>query len=158
MKRFTPLVLAFVFIAAPAWADQQPAKKKAKPAPIADSSARSALTTLGFDGRPSTLIGCAGGKFYNSHPLGFTTSGTRIRVDVISGDNIDPVATLVVLQMGADAPDGARAQYKYDDDSGGNLDPHLELTTQYDGNVVLNVGSYDGSFGCYWLKIEVTVP
>jgi hypothetical protein len=46
----------------------------------------------------------------------------------------------------------------FDDDSGGNLDPRLEFTTQHDGNVVLSVGSFDGALGCYWVKIEVTVP
>ena len=116
------------------------------------------MTKMGFDGKPSTLIGCAGGQFYNTHPLGFTSSGTRVKVDIISGDGIDPMAALVVLQMGPNAPDNARAQYVFDDDSGGNLDPRIEFTTNYDGNLVLSVGSFSGGFGCYWVKVEVTVP
>ena len=64
-----------------------------------------------------------------------------------------------LLEMGAPAPDAqARMSYFFDDDSGGNLDPRLEFTTQHDGNVVLSVGSFDGAFGCYWVKIEVTIP
>jgi hypothetical protein len=116
------------------------------------------MEKMGFEGKPSTLVGCAGGQFYTTHALGAAPARTRIRVDVISGDGIDPVATLIVLQMGANAPNNARAQYVYDDDSGGNLDPRIEFTTEFDGNVVVSVGSYSGGFGCYWLKVEVTVP
>jgi hypothetical protein len=151
------LVVAFVLAAGPAWAEQS-AKQKAAPAPVGDASARGALAKLGFDGKPSTLIGCTGGQFYNTHPLGFTTARTRVKVDIISGDGIDPMASLVVLQMGPNAPDTVRAQYVFDDDSGGNLDPRIEFTTNYDGNLILSVGSFSGSFGCYWVKVEVTVP
>ena len=151
----TILALALTLASGPAWAQS---KQKSSPAPSADASTRSAMTKMGFDGKPSTLIGCAGGNFYNTHALGFTVARTRVKVDILSGDNIDPMAALVVLQMGPNAPGDARAQYKFDDDSGGNLDPRVELTTEYDGNLVLSVGSYDGSFGCYWVKVEVTVP
>jgi len=68
------------------------------------------------------------------------------------------VATAAILQMGALAPDNSRMSFVYDDDSGGNLDPRLDFTTEFDGNLVLSVGSFDGSFGCYWVKVEVTVP
>jgi hypothetical protein len=159
MTRFTAVLVVALFVGVPVFADQAPAKQKSQPAAAtADRSARSALSTLGFDGKPSSLIGCTGGQFYTSHPLGYTAAHTRVKIDVISGEGIDPIASLVVLQMGANAPDGARAQYVYDDDSGGNLDPRIEFTTNYDGNLVLSVGSYSGSFGCYWLKVEVTVP
>ena len=43
----------------------------------------------------------------------------------------------------------------YDDDSGGGRDPRLEVTADYDGNVTLSVGSYDGSAGCYAIKTEL---
>jgi len=45
--------------------------------------------------------------------------------------------------MGASAPDAtARISYVFDVDSGGNLDPRLEFTTEFDGNIVLSVGSF----------------
>jgi hypothetical protein len=121
-------------------------------------STRSAIGTMGIDGRPSTLVGCAGGSFYNTHPLGAAPSGTRIRIDVTSGSGIDPIAAASILQMGSGAPDGARMQFVRDDDGGGGVDPRLEFTLQFDANVVLSVGSYDGGFGCYWVKVEVTIP
>jgi hypothetical protein len=135
------------------------AKTKASPgAPMVNGDAlRSLSGPTAIDGRPSTLVGCAGGNFYTTHALGASTAGTRIRVDVQSGDGIDPVLTAAILQMGAPAPDGqARMSYVFDDDSGGNLDPRLEFTLQYDANVVLSIGSFSGGFGCYWIKVEVT--
>jgi hypothetical protein len=30
------------------------------------------------------------------------------------------------------------------------------VTADYDGNVVLSVGSYDGAFGCYAAKVEIS--
>jgi hypothetical protein len=156
--------LLCVLTATAAGAEQRVAPRAKAKAPqgaamVNPESAKSALVTLGFDGKPSTLIGCAGGRFYNTHALGFTAAGTRLRIDILSGDGIDPVATAALLEMGAPAPDAqARMSYFFDDDSGGNLDPRLEFTTQHDGNVVLSVGSFDGAFGCYWVKIEVTIP
>ena len=44
----------------------------------------------------------------------------------------------------------------YDDDSGGGNDPRLDATLPFDGNVVLIVGSFDGTFGCYWIKVTAT--
>jgi hypothetical protein len=162
-REFLGIALAVVVSAAGIAADQRVAPQAKPKAPKgaleanADAT-RSPVGTMGIDGRPSTLVGCAGGSFYNTHPLGAAPSGTRIRVDVTSGDGIDPIATAAILQMGAAAPDNARMQYVVDDDSGGNRDPRLEFTLQFDANVVLSVGSYNGSFGCYWVKVEVTVP
>ena len=136
------------------------AKSKAQSGgPIVNGDAtRSPAGSMSISGRPSTLIGCAGGGFYNTHPLGAAPSGTRIRVDVQSGEGIDPIAAASILQLGASAPDGARMQFVADDDSGGNLDPRMEFTLSFDANVVLSVGSYSGGFGCYFVKVEVTVP
>ena len=155
MTKVTALFVAAMLAAGPAAAEQN---GKQKTAPAADASTRSAMEKMGIEGRPSTLVGCAGGSFYTTHSLGAAPARTRIRVDVQSGDNIDPIATLVILQMGANVPNNARAQYVFDDDSGGNSDPRIEVTTEFDGNVVLSVGSYSGSFGCYFLKVDVTVP
>lgn len=165
MKRsMTAVLMVFALAVVGLSAEQTPsgkAKTKApKPlTPVGDSLTRSAIGTMGIDGKPSTLVACAGGTFYNVHPLGAAVAGARIKVDVLSGDGIDPVAALTVLQMGAAHPEGtARASYVFDDDSGGNLDPRIEFTMEYAGNVVLSVGSFDGGFGCYWVKVEVTVP
>ena len=103
----------------------------------------------------ATLVACVGGQYYNQHSLGFVTRGARIRVDIQAGDGIDPIASVVIVQMGPNAPNGMRATYVYDDDSGGGRDPRLEVTADYDGNVTLSVGSYDGSAGCYAIKTEL---
>ena len=141
-------------------AEQSGGKVKNKAAtPTAQDALRSALGKLAIDGNPSSLVSCVGGNDYKNFPLGSTVAGTRIRVDVLSGEGIDPIAALTVLQMGARHPEGrARASFAFDDDSGGNLDPRIEFTTEYEGNVVLSVGSYDGSFGCFWVKVDVRVP
>lgn len=162
-RQFLGIAMALLVSVAGVAADQQAAPQAKSKAPAGALTAnadatRSPSGTMGFDGRPSTLVGCAGGSFYNTHALGAAPSGTRIRVDVISGDGIDPIAAAAILQLGAGAPDGGRMQYVKDDDSGGNLDPRLEFTLQFDANVVLSVGSYSGGFGCYWVKVEVTIP
>lgn len=142
-------------------AEQSGGKTKVKgSAPATQSDAlRSTLGKLAIEGNPSTLVSCVGGSDFKVFPLGSTTAGTRIKVDIISGEGIDPVASLTVLQMGNRHPEGrARASLAFDDDSGGNLDPRVEMTTEYEGNVVLSVGSFDGSFGCFWVKVDVRVP
>ena len=163
MRRLLGIVAILAVSAAGLGAEQNVAPKAKAKAPkggamVNSDASRSPVVTMGIDGRPSTLIGCAGGNFYNAHALGFAPARTRIRVDILSGDGIDPVATAAILQMGALAPDNSRMSFVYDDDSGGNLDPRLDFTTEFDGNLVLSVGSFDGSFGCYWVKVEVTVP
>jgi hypothetical protein len=135
---------------------------QAKPKPSAANSgeamAKSVFGKAGFDGKPTQLVACVGGQYYNIHNLGFAPSGSRVKLDVISGDNIDPMATMMVLQMGPNAPNQTRSGFVFDDDSGGGRDPRIETTTSYDGNVILAVGSYDGVFGCYIVKMEITVP
>jgi hypothetical protein len=169
MTRFVVSLSVALALAAAGLSAQQPTTriktKKARasvsaPATTAAAdSMRNLIGKMGIDGSPSTLVSCVGGKHYVAHPLGFSVSGTRIRVDVLGSDELDPVAALTVLQMGGNHPDGnARASYVYDDDSGGNLDPRIEFRMEYDGNVVLNIGSFDGDFGCYWVKVTVTVP
>ena len=32
----------------------------------------------------------------------------------------------------------------------------LDFTAEYNGNVTLNVGSYDGAFGCYAARVEIS--
>ena len=136
-------------------ANEQASKPKTSPEAAAARIAQ--IGKLSFSGSP-TMIGCAGGQHYTQHSLGFVPRGTRIRVDVISGEAIDPIASIVIAQMGANAPNGMRASYAYDDDSGGGRDPRVEITAEFDGNVTVNMGSYDGTFGCYALKVEMTLP
>ena len=131
-------------------------KPKAKSASVAAAS----LAQIGkesFSGNP-TLIACVAGQYYNHHSLGFAARGTRVRVDIQSGETIDPIATVVILQMGPNAPGGMRASSAFDDDSGGGRDPRIELTLEYDANVVVSVGSFDGTAGCYAMKAELILP
>lgn len=161
MSRFLAvLASAFLFVTAGLAAEQADGKVKSKSAPPAQADPlRSTFGKLSIEGNPSSLVSCVGGSDYKVFPLGSTVSGTRIRVDVTSGEGIDPVAAITVLQMGARHPEGqARAQYVYDDDSGGNLDPRIQFTTEFEGNVVLSVGSYNGNFGCFWVKVDVRAP
>ena len=134
-------------------AEQNPKAKSA-------AAAAANLELIGkesFSGNP-TLIACVAGQYYNQHNLGFAVRGTRVRIDVQSGETIDPIATVVILQMGPNAPNGVRASSAYDDDSGGGRDPRLEVTMEYDGNILVSVGSFDGTPGCYALKAELLLP
>ena len=159
MRLFTAFSIAVALATAGLSAEQAaPKSKNPSAAPRqAGDAAKDPMGSLSISGNPSTLVACVGGKFYNSHSLGFATTNTRISIDVLSGDGIDPTAALTLLQMGGHHPDGqARASFAYDDDSGGGRDPHIDFTVPYDGHVVLNVGSFDGAFGCYWVKVTVT--
>lgn len=166
IKRFGVVGAAFAFLALSATTfvmaqTQSSAKTKSmRGSGTQNASAMRGLDrAMAIDGNPSTLAACVGGRYYNTHALGFATQGTRIIVNVQSGENIDPTASMSILRMGSHHPDGgAEAQLAFDDDSGGNLDPRLELSAPFDGHVVLNVGSFDGSFGCYFVKVEVRAP
>jgi hypothetical protein len=48
-------------------------------------------------------------------------------------------------------------QYQSNDDTDG-VDPRLDFTLEFDANVVLSIGSFDGEFGCYLLKVDVRLP
>ncbi len=135
----------------------------AEQAPKAKASAAAAAAKLAESGKLSltgnpTLLACVGGIHYNAHSLGYVVRGTRIKVDFQSGETIDPIASVMITQMGPNAPNGIRAGHAYDDDSGGGSDPRLETTAAFDGNVIVYVGSYDGAHGCYAMKVEIVVP
>lgn len=152
MHRFVSCLLLVVLAAPPAFA--QSSKPKSQPASAA--AARDAMGKLNIDGGVASIIGCTGGSSYVSYPVGFVTTGMHVKVNVQSGETIDPIATVTILQMGANVPGDARASIAYDDDSGGGRDPRLDVTAPYNGNVVLSVGSYDGAFGCYAIKVEIS--
>ena len=151
-KRIVTFALITVFAAPAAFAQNARPKTPAASA----AGARDAMGKLTIDGGSMSIVGCAGGQFYTAHALGFITAGTRVRVNFQSGETIDPIATLLILQMGANVPNNVRASYVFDDDAGGGRDPRLEFTAEYNGNVVLSVGSYDGAFGCYAAKVEIS--
>jgi hypothetical protein len=130
------------------------AQEAAKTPPAVAAARLQAISKQNFSGNP-TVIACVGGQYYNQHSLGFITRGAHIRVDIQSGDGIDPIASVVLLQMGPNAPNGMRATYAFDDDSGGGRDPRIDLVAEYDGNVIVSVGSYDGAAGCYAMKAEL---
>lgn len=133
------------------------AEQKARPQAHPGDALALKIGKMAVDGAASSAIGCVTGSFYNTTVLGAVVRGTRIRVDV-SGVNFDPIASLVIMQMGPNTSGNARASYAYDDDSGGGDDPRIEFTAEYDGNVVLNIGSYDGTTGCFAAKVQVTFP
>lgn len=149
--RIVTAALITVLVTPAAWA--QTAKPKASAASAASS--RESIGKLSLDGGSVSLVGCSGGQSHTVHVIGFVTSGTRVRVNFQSGDSIDPIATLMLLQMGPNAPNNVRANYAFDDDGGGGRDPRLEITATHDGNVILSVGSYDGAFGCYAARVEI---
>jgi hypothetical protein len=153
--RITLATVLAVSVSVATVAADQAAKPKSSPAAAAARLAE--IGKLNISGNP-THVACVGGNYYNQHALGFVQRGTRIRVDVVSGDSVDPVASIVLTQMGPNAANGIRVAYAYDDDSGGGRDPRLDSTAEFDGNVVVNIGSYDGAAGCYALKVELQVP
>ena len=156
MRLITAFTIAVILATAGLSAGQLPPKAKSPAGPRQAGSEKNLMGTLGIDGSPSTLVACVGGKFYNTHSLGFATAGTRIRVDTTSAD-VDPTAMLIITRMGGHDPNGqSSASSVYDDDSGGGNDPRIETTVPFDGHVILNIGSYDGTFGCYWVKVTVT--
>jgi hypothetical protein len=154
-RMFTAFAVAVAVSTVALSAEQPATKKTSQPA----ASATAGLNgKMAITGNPSTLVGCAGGTWYNTHALGASIRGTRIRIDVEGDDTFDGVATAVIVQMGAAAPNAqTRVSYQTNDDSDG-LDPRLEFTLDYDANLVLSVASFDGSFGCYFVKVDVRLP
>lgn len=116
-------------------------------------------STMGISGLASSARHCIGTAGANTHHLGYVPAGTRIVVTFVS--DFDPVAAVTIMQMGSGAPNGARASYLYDDDSGGNLEPELRFNPEHSGTAVLHVSKYsqsEGSGGCYFYKTEITTP
>ncbi len=64
---------------------------------------------------------------------------------------------VVGSQIGQGAPDSvSNLASVSDDDSGGNLEPQIQLTTPFDGSYVLMVGSTDYSVpGCYIYEVNI---
>jgi hypothetical protein len=146
----TGLVLAVALCTVGLSAEQKPRKPQVRTR--VPSAAK-----MSINGLPSTLAACVGDVFYNTHALGAAPRGTRVVVDLTADDVLDTIATALVVQMGPDTPDGnPRVQFQYNDDSGTNTDSRLDFTLEYDANVILQVGSYSGEFGCYLAKVEVT--
>jgi hypothetical protein len=136
-------------------AEQSATKKKGRPTASVSAGLNGKMA---ITGNPSTLVGCAGGTWYNTHALGASIAGTRLRIDVEGDDTFDGIATAVIMQMGAAAPDAqTRVSYQTSDDADG-FDPRLEFTLENDANVVLSVASFDGTFGCYFVKVDVRLP
>ena len=79
-------------------------------------------------------------------------------MDFAPGADFDPVATALILQQGAAAPNGqARVQFQTNDDTDG-VAPRLDFQLEFDANVIISVASFDGDFGCYFMKVDVRVP
>ena len=101
MRLFTAFSIA-VTLATTGLSAEQIAPKAKNPVTTprqAGGPEKNLMGPLGIDGSPSTLVACVGGKFYNTHALGFATAGTRLRVDTTSAD-VDPTAMLIMMRMG----------------------------------------------------------
>lgn len=157
IRLITACVLLFAVAATGLTAQQSAATPKGK-ARTATGAAGDVSRKASFTGNPSSIVACAGDTWYNTHPLGASVRGTRIRIDVDGGEDFDAVATAVIMQQGAAAPNAqTRVQYQSNDDTDG-VDPRLDFTLEFDANVVLSIGSFDGEFGCYLLKVDVRLP
>lgn len=154
-RMLTVCAVALAVSTAGVAAEQSATKKKGRPAPSVSAGLNGKMA---ITGNPSTLVACAGGTWYNTHALGASVAGTRVVIDVEGDETFDGVATAVIMQMGAAAPDAqTRVAFQTNDDTDG-LDPRLDFTLENDANVVLSVASFDGSFGCYFVKVDVRLP
>lgn len=121
-------------------------------------NAKTAIATA-----PTSGVHCLGGSLISGnrmrdaavHPLGFIAAGVVLKVNFES--DFDPVAVVVGSQIGQGAPDSvSNLASVSDDDSGGNLEPKIQLTTPFDGSYVLMVGSTDYSVpGCYIYEVNI---
>jgi len=78
MRLVTAFAIAVTLATAGLSAEQLAPKAKSPAGPRTAGSEKNLMGTLGIDGNPSTLVACVGGKFYNTHALGFATAGTRV--------------------------------------------------------------------------------
>ena len=129
-----------------------PGQKAPKSAAVgAQSVEANAISGLASSGR-----NCIGPSGANVHSIGWVPSNSRVTITFSS--DFDPVAAVTNTQLGVEAPDRvARASYYADDDSGGNLEPLINFTTNFAGTLALHVSKYSAerSAGCYFYKVEI---
>lgn len=112
--------------------------------------------------RMSTFFHCLGGNDTRVHDLGFLQANSKVGIRFQS--DFDPVALVLALQLGQDAPGEAvsNASTFVDDDTGGDLEPELHIVAPFDGSYSLHVS--DGAAelplegGCYVYELAVELP
>jgi hypothetical protein len=92
------------------------------------------------------------------HDLGWIPAGMNVAVTVESySDNaFDPVAEVMVAALGEKAGNMVKTTTFYDNDSGGDKDARVSLTTAQAGTYLLLVSDYAGKNpGCYRYQTEI---
>ena len=92
------------------------------------------------------------------HDLGWIPAGMKVVVTVESyADNgFDPVAGVIVAALGERAGNTVKTTIFYDNDSGGEKDARVSLTTPQAGTYLLLVTDYAGKNpGCYRYQTEI---
>jgi hypothetical protein len=151
MKMHFSLAVWLAVMPATAFAQTPVAKAAKQLAPSAAVSKPFAISGLASSGRQ-----CIGPSGANIHSIGWVPSNSRVTISFQS--DFDPVASVTIMQMGLEAPDGrARSNFVFDDDSGGNLEPELRFTTSFSGTLVLHVSKFSESrnAGCYFYRVEI---
>ena len=113
---------------------------------------------------PSSFAHCVSSDDTRVHNLGFLIADAEVRIAFQS--DFDPIAAVVGMRLGADAPDTAldraEAQIFTDDDTGGELEPLIDFIAPFDGSYSLHVA--DGALelplagGCYVYELTLTLP
>lgn len=154
-RRLTSLLVILLFATTASFA-QAPAAKPPK-APRKAAEIASVLPTA-IAGTATSARNCVSATTTGVHPLGWAPQGSRVTVTFSS--DFDPIASLSLVQLGGAASDGMHDFDDWvDDDSGGNLEPRLQVTTTFGATVVLYVSAYNqGDAGCYFYKVEVQTP
>jgi len=132
-------------------AQSSPTKPPKQRSQITERAEPQAISGLASSGR-----NCVGPSGAVVHSIGWVPNNSRVTITFSS--DFDPVAALTNTQLGSEAPGGvARAAYWADDDSGGNFEPRLDLTTTFSGTLVLHVSKFSAerAAGCYFYKVEI---
>jgi len=91
------------------------------------------------------------------HDLGGIPAGVHVVVTVESySDGFDPVAAVVVPQIGQKASNTIKLTNFYDNDSGGEGDSRIDFVAPQEGNYILVVGDLtDANVGCYRYQVLI---
>lgn len=109
---------------------------------------------------------CIAGNSNVTHDLGVVPTNAHVRIRFQS--NFDPVASVMLLRLGADAvtaPSSTRtsdAVFYDDDDTGGLLEPLLDFTMPHAASLYVFVSQFGTAHGtvakCYDIEVTVTPP
>lgn len=118
--------------------------------PITTKAAKDVSRTRAIWDTASSAKYCVAGHYVAAvHPIGRVEQGAGVRVTFES--DFDPIAGLTNVN-----PDTRTGTHVIDDDSGGDLDPQLNVTVSEAGTLALFVTGVKGGAGCYSYKVEVT--